>query len=66
MGTEVSDFFFFFLIFAYLHFCNFPVMILHYSAFSKKVFICITISGSLCTDHEKVLTEFEVVSNGGR
>lgn len=63
MGTEVSDFFF---NFAYLHFCNFLVMILHYSGFSKKVFICMTTSGSLGTDREKVLTDFEVVSNEGR
>lgn len=64
MGTEVSDFFF--LILLIYIFVIFLVMILHYSGFSKKVFICMTTSGSLCTDLEEVLTEFEVVSNGGR
>lgn len=37
-------------------------MVMNYSSFLKKISICMHISGSLCTDHERVLTQFEVVS----
>lgn len=60
MGTEVSDLIFF--NFAYLHFSNFSTMVMNYSSFLKKISICMHISWSLCTDHERVLTQFEVVS----